>query len=153
MSSSDSTPGTLPRHVAIIMDGNGRWAKNRKLPRPFGHREGVKALLQREPNHVAALSERGLLLAKLDRFDAALGDVARAVALGPREGGRAFRLQYAAQVSVEGEVLQHAEIFVEAELLGHVAEALTQQIPLAHRIQPQHPDGARFGDQQTGQQA
>ncbi|HMX53163.1 MAG TPA: polyprenyl diphosphate synthase, partial [Plasticicumulans sp.] len=44
MSSSDSTPGTLPRHVAIIMDGNGRWAKNRKLPRPFGHREGVKAL-------------------------------------------------------------------------------------------------------------
>ena len=55
--------------------------------------------------------------------------------------------------SVEGEVLQHAEILVEAELLGHVAEALTQQIPLAHWIQPQHPDGARFGDQQTGQQA
>ncbi len=32
------------RHVAIIMDGNGRWAKRRGLPRTFGHREGVKAL-------------------------------------------------------------------------------------------------------------
>ena len=32
------------RHVAIIMDGNGRWAKRRSLPRTFGHREGVKAL-------------------------------------------------------------------------------------------------------------
>jgi len=34
----------LPRHVAIIMDGNGRWAKRRNLPRPWGHREGVKAV-------------------------------------------------------------------------------------------------------------
>lgn len=33
----------IPKHVAIIMDGNGRWAKQRKLPRTAGHREGVKA--------------------------------------------------------------------------------------------------------------
>jgi len=33
-----------PRHVAIIMDGNGRWAKARGLPRAFGHRAGVNAL-------------------------------------------------------------------------------------------------------------
>jgi undecaprenyl diphosphate synthase len=33
----------VPNHVAIIMDGNGRWAKNRKLPRTIGHKEGVKA--------------------------------------------------------------------------------------------------------------
>jgi len=32
----------LPRHVAIIMDGNGRWAKKRGLPRIAGHHEGVK---------------------------------------------------------------------------------------------------------------
>ena len=32
----------LPRHVAIIMDGNGRWAKNRGLPREQGHRQGVE---------------------------------------------------------------------------------------------------------------
>lgn len=34
----------LPRHIAIIMDGNGRWAKQRGLPRIAGHREGVKAV-------------------------------------------------------------------------------------------------------------
>src|SRR5690554_3863651 len=34
----------VPKHVAIIMDGNGRWANKRKLPRSFGHREGVNAL-------------------------------------------------------------------------------------------------------------
>ncbi len=38
------TPTDRPLHVAIIMDGNGRWAKQRGLPRTFGHREGVKAL-------------------------------------------------------------------------------------------------------------
>ena len=35
---------TVPNHVAAIMDGNGRWAKRRGLPRVLGHREGVKAL-------------------------------------------------------------------------------------------------------------
>ena len=34
----------LPRHVAVIMDGNGRWAKQRGLPRFMGHRRGVDAL-------------------------------------------------------------------------------------------------------------
>lgn len=33
-----------PRHIAIIMDGNGRWAKRRHLPRMLGHQEGVKAV-------------------------------------------------------------------------------------------------------------
>lgn len=33
-----------PRHIAIIMDGNGRWAKARGLPRALGHKEGVEAL-------------------------------------------------------------------------------------------------------------
>lgn len=35
---------TVPRHVAIIMDGNGRWAKRRHLPRVAGHRAGVEAV-------------------------------------------------------------------------------------------------------------
>ena len=34
----------IPRHIAIIMDGNGRWAKNKSLPRLAGHREGVKTV-------------------------------------------------------------------------------------------------------------
>lgn len=33
--------GGIPAHVAIIMDGNGRWARRRKLPRPFGHHAGM----------------------------------------------------------------------------------------------------------------
>src|SRR5436305_2676597 len=36
--------GALPRHVAIIMDGNGRWAKRRGLPRLEGHRKGADAV-------------------------------------------------------------------------------------------------------------
>ena len=36
--------GNLPRHIAIIMDGNGRWAKKRGLPRIAGHRAGVKTV-------------------------------------------------------------------------------------------------------------
>lgn len=39
-----SREGEAPLHVAIIMDGNGRWARRRGLPRTLGHREGVKAL-------------------------------------------------------------------------------------------------------------
>jgi undecaprenyl diphosphate synthase len=46
-SSSNADIATLrspPRHVAIIMDGNGRWAKARGFPRALGHKEGVEAL-------------------------------------------------------------------------------------------------------------
>ena len=42
--SGRKTELTTPRHVAIIMDGNGRWAKRRMLPRVAGHRAGVEAL-------------------------------------------------------------------------------------------------------------
>lgn len=36
--------GDVPKHVAVIMDGNGRWARQRGLPRHLGHREGMKAV-------------------------------------------------------------------------------------------------------------
>ncbi len=42
----------LPRHIAVIMDGNGRWAKKHGKPRVFGHRNGVKAV--REVTEAAA---------------------------------------------------------------------------------------------------
>jgi hypothetical protein len=38
------TAAVPPRHIAIIMDGNGRWARQRSRPRTFGHAEGVEAL-------------------------------------------------------------------------------------------------------------
>ena len=40
---SDSEP-RIPRHIAIVMDGNGRWAERRRRPRSFGHREAQKAV-------------------------------------------------------------------------------------------------------------
>ena len=79
----------LPRHIAIVMDGNGRWAKQRHRPRSFGHRAGQKAVRaaiefcvqhrvqaltlfafssenwQRPPQEVSALME--LFLKALDR--------------------------------------------------------------------------------------
>ncbi len=44
--------GKLPRHIAIIMDGNGRWAKQHGRPRVFGHKNGVRAV--RETTEAAA---------------------------------------------------------------------------------------------------
>jgi undecaprenyl diphosphate synthase len=41
---SQLDPGQLPKHIAIIMDGNGRWAKRRHLPRIAGHRKGVESV-------------------------------------------------------------------------------------------------------------
>ena len=44
---SSATPDpVVPRHVAIVMDGNGRWAKRRFLPRVFGHKAGVDTLVK-----------------------------------------------------------------------------------------------------------
>ena len=36
----------IPNHVGIIMDGNGRWAKNKNMPRTFGHKEGTKRVIE-----------------------------------------------------------------------------------------------------------
>ena len=39
-----TVPSTIPEHIAIVMDGNGRWAKKRNRPRSMGHQAGLKAL-------------------------------------------------------------------------------------------------------------
>ncbi|MGP3792143.1 polyprenyl diphosphate synthase [Pseudomonas sp. B392_1p] len=44
MKKQDASPGIVPRHVAIIMDGNNRWAKKRLLPGVAGHKAGVSAV-------------------------------------------------------------------------------------------------------------
>ena len=46
----------IPRHVAIVMDGNGRWAKRRFMPRFFGHKAGVDALVR----VIDACADRGI---------------------------------------------------------------------------------------------
>jgi undecaprenyl diphosphate synthase len=56
--------GEMPRHVAIIMDGNGRWAKKRMLPRAMGHKRGVETVR----NIVRAAGELGLETLSLYAF-------------------------------------------------------------------------------------
>jgi undecaprenyl diphosphate synthase len=57
MATTDTpTNPNVPRHVAIVMDGNGRWAKKRFLPRTVGHKAGVEALV----STLKACSDRGI---------------------------------------------------------------------------------------------
>jgi len=49
-------PSPIPRHVAIVMDGNGRWASKRFMPRFIGHKQGVDALVRT----VKACADRGI---------------------------------------------------------------------------------------------
>ena len=58
--------GNLPRHIAIIMDGNGRWAKQRGLPRISGHREGINSVRE----VVRAAGELGIQVLTLYVFSA-----------------------------------------------------------------------------------
>jgi undecaprenyl diphosphate synthase len=46
MAAAGLSPERLPEHIAVIMDGNGRWAQQRGLPRVEGHRRGVKSVRQ-----------------------------------------------------------------------------------------------------------
>ena len=69
MALAPQTAGVLPRHVAIIMDGNGRWARKRLLPREAGHVAGMSAVRE----VVRAASDIGL--ANLTLFAFSLGEL------------------------------------------------------------------------------
>ncbi|MCX7945827.1 MAG: polyprenyl diphosphate synthase [Hydrogenophilus sp.] len=56
--------GDIPRHIAVIMDGNGRWARVRGLPRMEGHRQGVEAVRR----IVAACARKGVAFLTLFAF-------------------------------------------------------------------------------------
>lgn len=60
----DERHSDIPKHVAIIMDGNGRWARNRAMPRSAGHRAGVKSVR----NVVETASQRGVSYLTLFAF-------------------------------------------------------------------------------------
>lgn len=46
MANSSESPSSVPKHIAIIMDGNGRWAQQQKLPRTSGHKKGLDVAKQ-----------------------------------------------------------------------------------------------------------
>lgn len=109
MTAETDGSGAVPRHIAIIMDGNGRWAKARGRPRAFGHKAGVKAVRRvvkaagglgvthltlysfstenwrRPPDEVEALFEllRGFVEADLERL---ASEGVRVHVIGRREG-------------------------------------------------------------------
>ncbi len=56
MAQAPVSPAAVPHHVAIVMDGNGRWAKRRLMPRIAGHRQGVESLRR----CIRACAERGV---------------------------------------------------------------------------------------------
>lgn len=53
---ADAQAPVVPRHVAVVMDGNGRWAAQRNVPRFFGHKQGVDALVRA----VNSFADRGV---------------------------------------------------------------------------------------------
>jgi undecaprenyl diphosphate synthase len=62
--STELDPNNIPTHVAIIMDGNGRWAEKRSLPRPVGHKHGVESV----QDIVRAAGELGVKILTLYAF-------------------------------------------------------------------------------------
>ncbi|HGF4935339.1 TPA: isoprenyl transferase [Vibrio parahaemolyticus] len=64
MQNSQAFSDSLPQHIAIIMDGNGRWAKSKGKPRVFGHKKGVNAVRKT----VAAASKLGIKAMTLFAF-------------------------------------------------------------------------------------
>ncbi|EHV5556120.1 MULTISPECIES: isoprenyl transferase [Vibrio] len=64
MQNSQAFSDSLPKHIAIIMDGNGRWAKSKGKPRVFGHKKGVNAVRKT----IAAASKLGIKAMTLFAF-------------------------------------------------------------------------------------
>ena len=88
----------VPRHIAIIMDGNGRWAKRRFLPRMAGHKRGVEAVRR----VVTACGDRGevdlvgarVRVVKLDQRKQRIGGLlVESVEHGARFAARSTALQ------------------------------------------------------------
>lgn len=111
--------GAVPQHVAVIMDGNGRWARERSLPRPFGHHAGMTAVEEvvqgaldagvevltlfafSQENWQRPATEIGALMALLEEFIALkVGDL-RAKGVHVRVLGELDRLQPAARRAID----------------------------------------------------
>ena len=114
----------VPNHVAIIMDGNGRWAKNRKLPRTAGHKEGVKATQE----VIKACGESGVKYLTLFAFSSENWK---------RPKAEVTALMDLFMRSLESEVKNLAENGVRLRFLGQVdvfSKKLFQQIQKSEKI-------------------
>lgn len=116
----------VPRHIAIIMDGNGRWARERHMPRPFGHRAGMKAVRAVVEASIAAgvewlslfafsqenwqrpVSEISALMSLLEEYVASEIDELRTQGVRVRVHGDLTRLDAAAGRAVQRAVAETA---------------------------------------------
>jgi undecaprenyl diphosphate synthase len=110
VSSTQSIPDTsvVPRHVAIVMDGNGRWAKKRFLPRVAGHRRGVEAVRA----VVRACAERGVEYLTLFAFSSENWR-------RPEEEVSVLKQLF--RMALEQEVEKLHEAGIRLRVIGHVA--------------------------------
>jgi len=120
------TGAPVPRHIAIIMDGNGRWARERHMPRPFGHRAGMKAVRAVVEASIAAgvewlslfafsqenwqrpVTEISALMSLLEEYVASEIDELRAQGVRVRVHGDLTRLDAAAGRAVQRAVSETA---------------------------------------------
>jgi undecaprenyl diphosphate synthase len=100
--------GPVPRHIAIIMDGNGRWARNRLLPRVAGHRRGVEAVR----GVVRACGERGVEYLTLFAFSSENWR---------RPAEEVSVLKQLFHVALEQEVSKLHEVGIRLRVVGNVA--------------------------------
>jgi len=114
--------GPVPRHVAIIMDGNGRWAKNRFLPRVAGHRRGGEAVRAT----VRACAERGIEYLTLFAFSSENWR---------RPADEVSVLKQLFRNALEQEVSKLHEVGIRLRLIGNLAPFGETTIDLVRRAE------------------
>jgi undecaprenyl diphosphate synthase len=114
--------GDVPRHVAIIMDGNGRWAKQRYLPRVAGHKQGVETVRQ----VTRACGERGIGYLTLFAFSSENWR-------RPAEEVSTLRQLFMAALEQEAERLHRNK--VRLRVIGDIAPFGARVVELARRAE------------------
>src|SRR5258707_354757 len=115
-------PSDTPRHVAVIMDGNGRWAKKRYLPRVAGHKQGVETVRQ----VTRACTDRGIEYLTLFAFSSENWR-------RPAEEVSTLKQLFMAALEQEAERLHQNK--VRLKIIGDVAPFGARVVELARRAQ------------------
>ncbi len=116
--------GAVPRHVAIIMDGNGRWARERMLPRPLGHRGGMKAVRE----VVEGAIEAGIDVLSLFAFSQENWQ---------RPAGEVSALMSLLEEYIQKEADELDEQGVQVRMLGELDRLTPPALKAVHRVMAQ----------------
>ena len=141
MSRHSDSPASVPQHVAIVMDGNGRWARQRFMPRLAGHREGVESLKR----CVRACVRHGIKVLTVfafssenwnrpaDEVSGLMGLLVKAIAAEvPRLHAEGVRLHFAGERNSLSQSLQHS--LTETERLTSENKHLILNICHSYRM-------------------